>query len=46
MSADYSLDSNILFYCFDAAESRKQRIARMLVDGAVHEGRGVISSQV
>ncbi len=46
MSADYFLDSNILLYGFDPAEPRKQRIARMLVDGAVHEGRGVISSQV
>jgi predicted nucleic acid-binding protein len=46
MSAEYFLDSNILLYCFDPAEPRKQRIARMLVDGAVHEGRGVISSQV
>lgn len=46
MSADYFLDSNILLYSFDPAEPRKQRIARMLVDGAVHEGRGVISSQV
>lgn len=46
MSADYFLDSNILLYSFDPAEPRKQRIARMLVDDAVHEGRGVISSQV
>jgi predicted nucleic acid-binding protein len=46
MSADYFLDSNILLYSFDPAAARKQRIARMLVDGAVHEGRGVISSQV
>lgn len=46
MSADYFLDSNILLYCFDPADPRKQRIARMLMDGAVHEGRGVISSQV
>lgn len=46
MSAEYFLDSNILLYCFDPADPRKQRIARMLMDGAVHEGRGVISSQV
>ena len=46
MSADYFLDSNILLYCFDPTDPSKQRIARMLVDGAVHEGRGVISSQV
>ena len=37
---------NLLLYSFDPAAARKQRIARMLVDGAVHEGRGVIRSQV
>ena len=46
MNADYFLDSNILLYSFDREDPRKQRIAKMLVDGAVHEGRGVISSQV
>ena len=46
MIADYFLDSDILLYCFDPADPRKQRIARMLMDGVVHEGRGVISSQV
>jgi predicted nucleic acid-binding protein len=46
MNADYFLDSNILLYSFDPADPRKQRIAKMLVDGAVHEARGVISSQV
>ena len=46
MNADYFLDSNILLYSFDPSDPRKQRIARMLVDGAAHEGSGVISSQV
>ena len=46
MNADYFLDTNILLYSFDPADPRKQRIAKMLVDGAVHEARGVISSQV
>jgi len=46
MNADYFLDSNILLYSFDSTDPRKQRIAKMLVDEAVHEGRGVISSQV
>ncbi len=46
MNADYFLDSNILLYSFDPSDPRKQRIARMLVDDAVHEARGVISSQV
>jgi predicted nucleic acid-binding protein len=46
MNADYFLDSNILLYSLDPANPRKQRIAKMLVDGAVHEARGVISAQV
>lgn len=46
MNAEYFLDSNILLYSFDSSDLRKQRIARMLVDDAAHEGRGVISSQV
>jgi predicted nucleic acid-binding protein len=46
MNADYFLDSNILLYSFDPGDPRKQGIAKMLVDGAVHEARGVISSQV
>jgi predicted nucleic acid-binding protein len=46
MNADYFLDSNILLYSFDPADPRKQRTAKMLVDDAIHEGRGVISSQV
>jgi predicted nucleic acid-binding protein len=46
MNADYFLDTNVLLYTFDPSDPRKQRIARMLVDGAMQEGRGLISSQV
>jgi predicted nucleic acid-binding protein len=42
MSADYFLDTNVLLYCFDPIDSRKQRIANMLVN----EARGIISYQV
>lgn len=46
MSAEYFLDTNVLLYCFDPVDLRKQRIAQMLLDEAVAEGKGVISSQV
>ncbi len=46
MSAEYFLDTNVLLYCFDPVDFRKQRIAQMLVDEALAEGRGKISYQV
>lgn len=46
MSADYFLDTNVLLYCFDPIDLRKQRIAQMLVDEAAANGKGRISSQV
>jgi predicted nucleic acid-binding protein len=46
MSAKYFLDTNTLLYCFDPMDSRKQRIATILVDNAVNEALGAISYQV
>ncbi len=46
MSAKYFLDTNILVYSFDHASPPKQKIARRLIDDAIEDDKGVISSQV
>lgn len=39
-------DTNILVYAFDDSEHRKYDIASQLVKGAIHQGYGVLSTQV
>ena len=46
MSARYFLDTNILVYSFDHSYPEKQKRAVGLIDTAVEDGAGVISSQV
>ena len=46
MSARYFLDTNILVYCFDRTDARKQRRAEEIVGEALASRLGVISSQV
>lgn len=42
----FFLDTNILAYTFDHSAPRKQEIARQLVQTALLDGHGIISSQV
>ena len=46
MSDRYFLDTNIFVYCFDHSDHKKQRRANALVEGALADHKGVISSQV
>ena len=46
MSAKYFLDTNILVYSFDHSAPVKQKKARQLIDDALENDKGVISSQV
>ncbi len=46
MSVKYFLDTNILVYSFDRTAPEKQKRAVNLIDAAIEEGAGVISSQV
>lgn len=45
MSADF-IDSNIFVCLFDSTDSRRQSIAREVVEGHIASGTGVISFQV
>jgi predicted nucleic acid-binding protein len=40
------LDTNIVIYCFDNTDTRKQEVAKTLVTQALSSGMGVVSSQV
>ena len=46
MSARFFLDTNLLLYCLDPLDLRKQRIANLLIDEALTKGTGAISYQV
>lgn len=46
MSARYFLDTNIFVYCFDREDRRKQSRAEELVEAALVDHLGIISSQV
>ncbi len=39
-------DTNILFYAFDNADKKKQKIAKMLIAESIEKGNGNISTQV
>lgn len=45
MSADF-IDSNVFVYLFDSTDSRRQGIAREVVEEHIASGTGVISFQV
>ncbi|MBO6130797.1 MAG: hypothetical protein J6P28_02405 [Treponema sp.] len=45
MSDKIFLDSNILIYCFDYNDSRKQNIAQNIVNSLVDSESGQISTQ-
>lgn len=45
MSDKIFLDSNILIYCFDCNDSRKQNIAQNIVNSLVDSESGQISTQ-
>jgi predicted nucleic acid-binding protein len=40
------LDTNIVIYCFDSTDPRKQEIAKTLVTQALSSSMGVVSNQV
>ncbi len=46
MKGKYFLDTNILVYCFDAAQPAKRDISLALVTTALDNGKGIISWQV
>jgi predicted nucleic acid-binding protein len=46
MSDKYFLDTNIFVYCFDDSNKKKQKKAQALVESALTDRRGTISSQV
>ena len=46
MSANAFLDTNVLVYCFQPGEPAKQQPAQELVDRALSDGTGAISTQV
>ena len=46
MSDKYFIDTNIFVYSFDQRDQRKQHIARELIENALKEQLGCISSQV
>lgn len=46
MSARYFLDTNIFVYCFDRQDRHKQKRAEEVVEAALSDHRGIISTQV
>ena len=46
MSARYFLDTNVFVYCFDRQDRRKQKRAEDLVEQALSDHLGTISTQV
>lgn len=46
MTGRFFLDTNVLVYTFDATAPRKQRVARALVERALHGREGIVSYQV
>jgi predicted nucleic acid-binding protein len=46
MSDRYFLDTNIFVYCFDDSDKKKQRQANTMVERALSDHKGLISSQV
>lgn len=46
MSVESFFDTNVLVYCFEPREPQKQRRALELIEQALHDGTGVISTQV
>ncbi len=46
MTAKYFLDTNVFVYCFDRHDRRKQERAEALVEQALNDHSGVISTQV
>lgn len=46
MSDRFFLDTNIFVYSFDNEDTEKQGIARHLINDALQNGKGIISSQV
>ena len=46
MSVRFFLDTNVLVYSFDAREPRKAKLARELIEKAMSQGSGIISTQV
>jgi len=46
MSDRYFLDTNVFVYCFDREDRLKQQKANAMVQQALRDGLGVISSQV
>jgi len=46
MSDKYFIDTNILIYSFDETALEKQKVAQQIIQNALTNGSGVISSQV
>ena len=46
MAADLFFDTSVIVYAFDSSEVEKHSIALKLIEKAMNEGNGVISSQV
>ncbi len=46
MSANYFLDTNLFVYAFDQQAPEKQSRALLLIENALLDGRGIISTQV
>lgn len=46
MSAEYFIDTNVFVYHIEAADSRRSSIAGGIIERAVRDGSGCISSQV
>ena len=45
MNGKAFLDTNILLYCFDGNDSRKQELARVLANSLLESDSGIISTQ-
>jgi len=46
MNGRYFLDTNVLVYSFEPADSTKRRVAEELIRSALGDGRGIVSFQV
>ena len=46
MAADLCFDTSVIVYAFDSSEAEKHSIASKMIEKAMNEGNGVISSQV
>ncbi len=46
MAADLFFDTSVIVYAFDSSEVEKHSIASKMIEKAMNEGNGVISSQV